>query len=493
MDSHFIHTVYRFLYILLILIHADDAWGGSLRHYQNVALPDTSLTEKNDNPKETLVTIDKIFIVGNRQTKESIILRELDVQEGDHLLLSDLRQIIDQDKRKIMNTQLFLTVNISIIEISSRYVDLIIRVAERWYTIPSPYLRLADRNFNEWFTNQGMEWDRVEYGLRFFRYNFRGRNEKLYLFAQGGFTKQFAFRYNIPYIDRAQKNGLVFRFSYSETNNIAYESRDHILVYTDTLRNSRKSWLGSAGWTFRPSFYDLHAVNLYYQDNTISDTIATLNPNYFGNAAIQQRYFMLTYSYTNDKRDYVGYPLKGQYWGVEVKKLGLGIFDDINLLRIMGFYSRYMELGKGFYYSGSVKGYLSTPQNQPYSNFIGFGYNNIWPRGYELNVIEGQSYFLQQNTLSFRILSQEINLRKLIPIEQFNQIPIDIYLKTYYDHGFVSNTLEYEQSNRLANQYLFGGGIGLDFVTYYDAVFRIEYSWNSDQQSGIRISARTPF
>lgn len=487
------HISCKLTFLLVFVFLAHYLPGKAESYSQTVLLQDTSITANQEEGNDVLVTIDKIFIVGNRQTKDNIILREMDVAEGDRLLLSELRQLLEQDKRKILNTQLFLTVNISLIQLSTNHVDLIIRVAERWYTVPSPYVRLADRNFNEWFTNQGMEWNRLEYGVRFFRYNFRGRNEKLYLYAQGGFTTQFAFRYNMPYIDRAQKNGLVFRTSYVETNNIAYESRDHILRYTDTLQNSKKTWMGSIGWTFRPSYYDQHAVDLYYYDKSISDSIAVLNPNYFNHGATKQRYLKLSYSYSNDKRDYVGYPLNGQHWGVEVRKLGLGIFDDINMLRLMGFYSRYLELGKGFYYAGSVRGYLSTPQEQPYGNFIGFGYESIWPRGFELNVIEGQSYFLQQNTFSFRILSQDINLKKLIPIEQFNQIPIDIYLKTYYDHGFVSNTMDYEQSNRLANQYLFGGGIGLDFVTYYDAVLRVEYSWNSDQQSGLRISAKTAF
>ncbi len=455
---------------------------------------DTSLAAIDSvSSEKRWVTIDKIFIVGNRQTKESIILRELGLEEGEQLLLSELHKIIEQDKRKIMNTRLFLSVNISIIEITDRHIDLIIRVVERWYTVPSLYIKLADRNFNEWFTNQNMEWDRLEYGLRFFRYNFRGRNEKLYLYAQGGFTKKFAFRYTMPYIDKAQKNGLEFSFSFSETNNIAYESRDHILMYTDSLRKSKLTWFGSTGWTFRPSFYDVHSITLGYKDNTVSDTIAVLNPNYFQDGATHQKYFELTYRYINDKRDAVGYPLHGQYWGLEFSKLGLGIFNDINLLQVKGFYSRFMDLGKGFFYGGSVRGYLSTPKNQPYAEFIGFGYNSVWPRGYELNVIEGQSYLLQQNTFSFRIFSHEFDLSKLLSIDQFNQIPIDIYLKTYYDHGFVSNTIDYEQSNRLANQYLFGGGVGLDIVTYYDSVLRLEYSWNSDGNAGIRISAKKPF
>lgn len=493
MHKHF-SNIKGILTLLGFLVISTQLPAGNLALLNQITIPqDSSISSTKTNETDRLVTIDKIFIIGNRQTKEKIILRELDVQEGDRLLLSELHQILEQDKRKVLNTRLFLTVDISIIEISTTRIDLIIRVAERWYTIPSPYIRLADRNFNEWFTNQGMDWKRLEYGLRFYRYNFRGRNEKLYLYAQGGFTKQFAFSYNMPYIDKAQKNGLIFRFSYAETNNIAYETKDHILKYTDNLQNSKISWLGSIGWTFRPSFYDLHAVNLYFRDNYISDSIASLNPNYFGNGATEQRYLMLTYTYTNDRRDVVGYPLNGQYWGVEARKLGLGIFDSVNLLRLTGFYSRYMELGKGFYYAGTIRGYISTPQQQPYSNFTGFGYENTWPRGYELNVIEGQSYLLQQNTVSFRLLSTEINLQKIIPIEQFNRIPLSMYLKTYYDHGFVSNTIEYEKSDRLSNQYLFGGGVGLDIVTYYDAVIRLEYSWTSDYQSGLRISAKTPF
>jgi len=491
-----LNRLYLIIFCVLTLsyVAAPPAFAQSAELRPSVSAQDTSSTGNDSLSNEKRwVTIDKIFIVGNRQTKENIILRELGLEEGEHLLFSELQEIIEQDKRKIMNTRLFLSVNISIIEISNRHVDLIIRVVERWYTVPSLYIKLADRNFNEWFTNQNMEWDRLEYGLRFFRYNFRGRNEKLYLYAQGGFTKRFAFSYTMPYIDKAQKNGLVFKFSFSETNNIAYESRDHILRYTDSLRNARTTWFGSTGWTFRPSFYDVHTITLGYKNNNVSDTIPSLNPNYFQNGATLQNYFMLTYNYTNDKRDAVGYPLRGQYWGVEISKLGLGIFNDINMLQVKGFYSRFLDLGKGFFYGGSVRGYLSTPKNQPYAEFIGFGYDGVWPRGFELNVIEGQAYLLQQNTLSFRIFSHEFDFSNFLKLDQFNRIPIDIYLKTYYDQGFVSNTIDYEQSNRLANQYLFGGGVGLDIVTYYDSVLRIEYSWNSDGNAGIRISAKKPF
>ena len=39
----------------------------------------------------------------------------------------------------------------------------------------------------------------------------------------------------------------------------------------------------------------------------------------------------------------------------------------------------------------------------------------------------------------------------------------------------------------MANQYLYSGGIGFDLVTYYDRVFRLEFSINKFGETGIFI------
>lgn len=36
----------------------------------------------------------------------------------------------------------------------------------------------------------------------------------------------------------------------------------------------------------------------------------------------------------------------------------------------------------------------------------------------------------------------------------------------------------------MQNQLIYGGGIGLDFVTYYDMVFRLEYGINKFKELG---------
>jgi len=62
-------------------------------------------------------------------------------------------------------------------------------------------------------------------------------------------------------------------------------------------------------------------------------------------------------------------------------------------------------------------------------------------------------------------------------------MPVKWYLSLNNDFGFVNNPF-YKENNSLGNQLLWGGGIGLDIVAYYDKVFRLEYSFNSLGESG---------
>ena len=69
-----------------------------------------------------------------------------------------------------------------------------------------------------------------------------------------------------------------------------------------------------------------------------------------------------------------------------------------------------------------------------------------------------------------------------MPVRQFRHVPVSIYLKTYADLGYVKNYPYYEERNlntRLSNKMLFGTGLGLDVVGFYDIVLRFEYSFNA--------------
>jgi hypothetical protein len=122
----------------------------------------------------------------------------------------------------------------------------------------------------------------------------------------------------------------------------------------------------------------------------------------------------------------------------------------------------------------------------------GLGYSRRIVRGYEIYVIEGQNYILNKTTIKKRIFSRVYNINGM-PIRQFRHLPISIYLKTYGDLGYVKNYSNYEISSRMANKLLTGFGGGMDIVASYDAVLRLEYSFNGEGESGFFFHIKKEF
>ncbi|MCU7375765.1 hypothetical protein PEC18_34350 [Paucibacter sp. O1-1] len=63
-----------------------------------------------------------------------------------------MKEKLEIDRRKVVNTNLFVTVDLlTQPNIDSVRTDIRIVVKERWYLIAVPVFQLADRNFNEWW------------------------------------------------------------------------------------------------------------------------------------------------------------------------------------------------------------------------------------------------------------------------------------------------------------------------------------------------------
>lgn len=454
----------------------------------------TAYSEAASVPQDStmrFVRVSKIFIVGNKQTKGQIILRELGVSEGEIIFLSDLQSMLKEDKNKLINTRLFNKVEIHLVEIDRFLVDLIIEVNERWYTFPLPILALSDRNFNDWIQNHDAKLNRLNYGLRFYQYNMRGRNERLRGIVQFGFTRQFELSYNIPYINKAQTSGLNLYGGYSENKSIPYRISGHKLDFLVSEKLLQENFVVGLNYTKRENFYSTHSFKADYKLTDIDDTVAVLNKDYLLDGQTQQRYFEVGYKYDLDKRDIKAYPLQGYQLILEVKKLGLGIYDDIDQWELYGAYSKFVEMGKGFYLSASLTAMVVTPERQPYFNRPALGYGKDFIRGYELYVIEGQSYMINKVAFKKQILGGDINLEPLLRLDQFRTMPFAIYIKSFFDSGLVNNNFPQSENSFLNNRYIYGGGIGLDIVTFYDTIIRLEYSVNKQQEGGFFFHFRT--
>ena len=72
---------------------------------------------------------------------------------------------------------------------------------------------------------------------------------------------------------------------------------------------------------------------------------------------------------------------------------------------------------------------------------------------------------------------------KAIAAKKFNKIPLAIYMGSYFDAGYVDSKIN-SSTNFLSNTILYGGGVSVDFVSYYDLVLRVEYSVNKLKEKG---------
>ncbi|HOY96159.1 MAG TPA: hypothetical protein PK509_10495, partial [Catalimonadaceae bacterium] len=66
--------------------------------------------------------------------------------------------------------------------------------------------------------------------------------------------------------------------------------------------------------------------------------------------------------------------------------------------------------------------------------------------------------------------------------------PVDVYISPFVDAGYVRNAFVLEENKRLINTPLLGYGVGLNFVTFYDVVFRAEYSMTRHGDKGLYLS-----
>ncbi|MFZ9981456.1 MAG: POTRA domain-containing protein [Cyclobacteriaceae bacterium] len=458
------------------------------------SLPVTAQSRTSTDTTE-LVTIGRIILAGNNVTQRRIIERELELIPGDTIRRFMLNQILKQEQKKIYNLRLFNLVSVEPLELEPRVIDLLIEVEERWYTYPVPIFELSDRNFNEWWENYNRDLSRVNYGLRLFQYNFRGRNETLRFTARFGFSRRFDLYYKIPNLTLNQKHGLLFEAVYGEPFNVAYRTDDHILQFLSDQKPLRSINSFATTYTFRKSFYKTHSIRAGISQIAAADTILKLNPAYLVNGFNPQVFSALSYKFIAEHRDVIAYPLKGYLITAAISKVGLTPGEPTKYVNINGSFAWHREVGDELYFSLYSFFSANTNSRQPYTMISGVGYDRQYIRGYERYVIEGPFFSMNKTTIKRRVFNREYSVEGL-KINQFRYLPVAVYLKAFADFGYVNNYPLNESRNlntRLTNSPLAGAGFGIDFVTYYDSVLRLEYTFTSQATSGLFLNIKKEF
>ncbi|HEY0108757.1 MAG TPA: hypothetical protein VGB67_03960, partial [Fibrella sp.] len=248
-------------------------------------------------PADSSVVVRSVTLAGNIRTRDRIILREMAIHGGDTLRRSDLSKKLAWDQRKISNTNLFISVDMAAVEdstapLGNRPVDVTVTMKERWYIFVVPIFELADRNLNEWWYDRGHDLRRTNYGVRLDWKNFTGRNDKLTAVVQAGFTPKYILAYERPYIDKAQRIGVNADFYYATNREIAYRPflDKWEFIRPEGLATLRTRLTTSLAFTRRDGFYHFHELEARYTTNTIADTVARLNPDYFLDGRTRQQF-----------------------------------------------------------------------------------------------------------------------------------------------------------------------------------------------------------
>jgi len=436
-----------------------------------------------NKPKELIIK--SIKLKGNKKTKDYIILRELDFSINDTLLTQDSSSVFERNSNLIFNTNLFISVSIHSSVSLENELHIVINLKERWYIFPFPILELADRNFDEWWNQRGRDLSRLEWGIRFKHDNFLGKNEKLNIILQFGFTKKYEIFHELPYINKQKTLGLRYGISYSTNKSVGYQtSSDNTLTFLNSDDVLRKRFYSTLSLRLRPKYYIEHIGGLEFHNNTISDQILDSTNFYLGNNLNRHQYIRFFYSFNINKTDINYYPTKGFEFELNVRKDGLGIFKDINRGEINGFYAKYFPLSEKWNFGSRADYKSSYTRNLSYLLQEGLGYGEKFVRGYQPYVIDGQHFILNRNELKYRALKFTVKMGRLMPIEQFETVPYRVFIKGFGDFGYVSNNFSELQSD-LSNRLTSGFGLGVDIVSYYDSVFRIEYAINNLKNKGL--------
>ena len=443
--------------------------------------------------RNTPFVVGNIYIKGNKITKPYIIKRELSFKTGDSIYLPELVKAFEMAHDRLVNTLLFTEVIVFLKGFRGYQVDVEIDVRERWYILPLPYFRPVDRNLSVW-QESGFSLSRVNYGLKYLQNNFSGRNDNMTLWLITGYSRQAEIAYDQPYADRTLKHGFGFSYTYSANKefNVATKNNQQYFINADTLANAGKYLSTQSTLTlkyyFRPALKTKHLFKFNLVDIKLDSNINAFNPDYFRSGRREILFPELYYQLDYQNVDYIAYPLKG--FMANATLLRRGFNAEMNLWQLNVQTNESVKLANKTYFNAQNMIASKWPLDQPFYNQKMFGYGNFYLRGLEKYVIDGEAGFAARNTLLRELFN--FSMPANIPFLGLYRIPFRVMAKTYFDMGYVYNNNP-DPSNTLAKRMLYTGGVGLDVVTTYDFVFRVEYSFNQLGEKGLFLHIHNDF
>ncbi len=440
------------------------------------------------------VIIDKIDVINNLKTKEYVILLEMDMKQGDTILIEALSNRIHTNERRIKSIGIFnhAVINIKNWNTDLSTCDIEVNVVENWFIYPYIIFELADRNFNIWRREFNYSLRRINYGVAGTHINLTGNKDKLKLKVQGGYTKKLETSYEYPYL--WGNWGLYGNVLYADSREVSYNSIDNkpVFIRTDDDSKIQHHYKGSLGLSQRISPQMFQHLRLEYNGYRIDPIVASANPEYLGSGRDKIDFFYLDYSLRYDHTVYPLYPLKGYRFELNARKEGLGIFKDINNTWISLNLEQHFRLSNDLIFSARIKfktNFQSNPIPYIFSNAI--GYKNDYITGYQYYVMDGKHFMLTKHALRYRIIEKNYQFKTFMP-HQFKLLNVQLFGRLNLDAGY-SFDPDNKIRNPLSNKIQLGYGPGIDLILYNNFIASCELGITRQGEVGFFFSGGFTF
>ena len=448
---------------------------------------------------DRLVVVGEIVFSGNEKTLPETILRELAFDRGDTMTMQTLEASIRQSKRNLLNTSLFNFVDGQIAGLEDMpapkadvpAVTVLFSFVERWYFWPIPILEVRDHNLNAWLEKPSLS--KLNYGVMLRLGNMAGRNEQLNILIKTGYHENYALAMQTPYFNRAQNIAIGMEAGLEMSRESAYRTERNNPLYYKSRHFVFTRNYGLLTLFIRPGIHGNHRLFLGYDQYVYADTLQRLNTRFLPGNRNRFSYMTLGYEYRLDHRDNKAYPLNGYHAFFSAKRLGMGVLEEerIDALILKGSLRLFMEMAPRWYFASGVSAKWSDGTTLAYYNQRGLGFDRDVVRGYENYIVDAQGYIVLKANTKYALLTQRSASLSFIPSEKFSRIHYALYLGFFIDAGYAYDKYFYH-NNPLNNKILAGFGTGLDFVTYYDKVFRAEFSVNRRGEAGVYFHVIAP-
>jgi outer membrane protein assembly factor BamA len=260
------------------------------------------------------------------------------------------------------------------------------------------------------------------------------------------------------------------------------------LFYKDEQRFVHSFMRSFAEVSFRRAIKTLHTFGFSYTSEVFPDTVFKINSFFSPDQQKKISYPEIYYNLSHFNVDYIPYPTKGYIAELSIRKKGLA--NQVNLSQLTAKASGLWHLSDKNLFNLRLAGSLKLPFKQPYINQQLLGFNDFFMQGYEYYVINGAAGGYGKAIFSREIVDTKFHIASE-RVKKLNTIPFRLYAKVYGNAGYVFDPQP--GNNRLGNQMLYSGGVGLDIVTFYDFIIRLEWSFNQLGQNDLYLHRKEYF